>query len=238
MADALEKMGEELFGAEAPAPEPQPEPAPEPAPEPTPEPSPEPEPQPEPKARDEHTVPLAKFLDLRDELKELKHWKAEQEAKASGQPQPVPFDDAERGFVDQRVTQLRFEMSDELARKDHGVEKVEAAAQWAMERANSDPIFAAQYMRERHPIDWIVRQHQQSTLISQIGDDPDEYVRRRAAELGLIAAPAGGPAPPAPPQPAAKPAAPKPSLVTAPSGGGIEHVPTGATAGVEAVFPG
>jgi hypothetical protein len=128
-------------------------------------------------------------------------------------------------------------MSDQIARQQHGAEKVDEAATWAMERAQSDPIFAAQYMREAHPIDWIVRQHQREGLLKQIGGDPDDYVRRRAAEMGLIAAPASATPQAATPQPApAKQAAPRPSLVNAPSGGGVTEVPTGPLAAVEAVF--
>lgn len=256
MADALDKIGEELFGtsdAEAPAvveapvveAQPSAEPAQAAPQEAQPAPEPQPAAQPEPKTGDEHVVPLAKFLDTRDELKELKRWKAEQEAKAAKPQNHGPFDDQETGAIQAAVaretTRLRFEMDDKLARKEYGEAKVEAAAAWAMEKAQSDPVFSAQYMREPHPIDWIVRQHQRETLLSSIGEDEEAYVRRRAAELGLNAPPspsAPSPAPAAATQQAPAPAAPRPSLVNAPSGGGIQHVPTGPLAAVEAVFPG
>lgn len=244
MSDALDKIGEELFGTgeavETEQPNPQPEQVLEPAVQPVVEVQKEPEPvaQPEPQ-REEHTVPLAKYLDTRDELKELKRWRQEQEAKAASTPkEPGPFDEKEMGVVSAEVAKLRFEMSDELARQAHGAEKVEAAADWALEKAKSDPVFAARYMREKHPIDWIVRQHKQEGLLKELGDDPDEYVRRRAGELGLIAAPAAPPpAAAAPTQQAPRPAAPRPSLITAPSGGGVTEVPTGPLAALEAVFP-
>lgn len=197
-----------------------------------------------PAAADEHTVPLAKFLDQRDELKELRRFKAEQEAKAAKPAKiPDPVDDPE-GYaqfadrqVEAKVTNLKFEMSDQMARQAHGVEAVEKATEWALDRAQKDPVFAAQYMREAHPIDWIVRQHKRDGLVSQLGDDPDEFVRRRAAELGLIAPPAGEDTKPATVTPAEKPAAPTKSLIDQPSGGGVTSVPLGPLAGIDAVFP-
>lgn len=234
-----EKAGEVTIPpAEAPK---EPEKAPE---EPKPqEPEQTPKEEPKPAEAQEHHVPLAKYLDTRDELKELKRWKTEHEAKAATPakvPDPVDDPDGFARFADERVTtqvtNLKFEMSDQMARQAHGAETVEKATEWALGKAQRDPIFAAQYMREAHPIDWIVRQHKRDGLVSQLGDDPDEYVRRRAAELGLTAPPAGEVPKPATEQPAEKPAAPTKSLIDQPSGGGISTVPIGATAGVDAVF--
>jgi hypothetical protein len=206
----------------------------------------EPEPKPSEAAeRPEHTVPLPKYLDTRDENKELKRRLAELEAKERKPDKiPDPVDDPD-GFAryadrvaDSKVTNLKFEMSDQMARTAHGAEVVEKATDWALERAQQDPVFAAQYMREAHPIDWIVRQHKRDGLVSQLGDDPDAYVRRRAAELGLTAPPAGEVPKPATEPPAEKPAAPTKSLIDQPSGGGIVTVPIGPTAGIDATFPG
>lgn len=212
------------------------------------EPQPEleqPQVEPQPQEESRH-VPLATFLDQRDELK---RWKQEAEqlraAQQRQQPQtqaPDPLDDPQ-GFashqeqlLEQKLTEQRFQTSDLIARQQHGSEAVEAAGQWAAEKARSDPSFAVAYMREPHPVDWIVQQHKRDQMMSDIGADPDEYVRRRAAELGFIQAPAPNPAPmAATQQPVAQPAPPR-SLAAVPGAGGAAAVPTGPTAALDSVF--
>lgn len=223
------------------------EPVETPAPEAvTPQPEPEqPQVEPQPQEESRH-VPLATFLDQRDELK---RWKQEaetlrQQVSQRQQPQqeaPDPLDDP-HGFaahqnqqVEQRLTQQRFEISDVIARQQHGSEAVDAAGQWAAEKAKSDPSFALSYMQQQHPIDWIVQQHKRDQMMSDIGTDPDEYVRRRAAELGFIQAPAPNAAPAAPQQPVAQPAPPR-SLAAAPGAGGVKEIPTGPMGALGSVF--
>lgn len=212
------------------------------------EPRPEPEqPQVEPQQEEPRHVPLATFLDQRDEMK---RWKQEaeqlrQQVAQRQQPQtqaPDPLDDPD-GFrqsilqeVDQHKVQVRFEVSDRIARQQHGDETVESAGAWAAERARNDPSFAVAYMQQNHPIDWIVQQHKRDQMMSDIGTDPDEYVRRRAAELGFIQAPAPNAAPVVvTQQPVAQPAPPR-SLAAAPGAGGAAAVPTGPTAALDSVF--
>ena len=212
------------------------------------EPQPEPEqPQeaPQPQEESRH-VPLATFLDQRDELK---RWKQEAEQlrqereRLTQQPRqaPDPHDDPE-GFAsyqnqhfEQKLTEQRFQISDVIARQQHGPEAVEAAGAWAAERARSDPGFAIAYMQQQHPIDWIVQQHKRDQMISSIGNDPDEFVRRRAAEMGLLN-PAPIAAPAAPQQPVAQPVTPPRSLAAVPGSGGAAAVPTGPTAALDSVF--
>lgn len=196
--------------------------------------------------QEEKSVPLATFLDMRDKLKEAERRAAELEA-AKPKPQreiPDAFDDP-TGFaayqsqqVQEAVMGQKFEMSDLIARQSHGDETVEAATAWAMQKAQSNPAFAAEYMKERHPIDWIVRQHKRDSLMQQVGEDPDEFVRRRAVELGLIATAPVIPVVTAQQQPATTPKAPPKSLVNAPAHGGVSEVATGKLAGLDAVFPG
>lgn len=227
MADFLD----EVFAAPAEAlPEPVVEPTPEPvieqAPEPAPEPEPQPEPapQPEPVVQQDHTVPLAKFLDTRDENKELKRRLAEMEAQRQPATRPDPFDDPEgyaahtEQLIDQRLSEQRFQMSDLMARQVHGAEVVEKAVPWALEKAQKDPVFAAAYMRDPNPIDWIVRQHKRDSIVSQLPEDVsslDELIEREIAKRGLSAAPAAQPIPAAAvPQQAPKPAAPPRSIAS------------------------
>lgn len=194
-------------------------------PEPTLDPEPAPEPTPEPEApKDEpRTVPLATFLDQRDELRELKRRQSEWEAQQRQPQQRIdPFDDPD-GFaaqqqqlVEQRLTQERFAFSDRFARKEHGAEAVEAAVTWASQRAEKDPVFAASYMREADPVDWIVQQHKRDALLSDIGGNVDDWFAREAAKRGYAATSAPVEAAPAAAvvQPAAKPAPPPRSIAS------------------------
>jgi hypothetical protein len=227
----------EAVVAVEPAPEPQPEAQAEPVVQ-----APEPEVKPEPVPQQEHSVPLAKYLDTRDELKEIKRWKAEQEAAKPQAQRPDPLDDPE-GFasdLDQRMaareSALVFKVSDRLARKEHGAEAVDTATQWAAEKAGRDPVFAASYMREEDPIDWIVRQHKRDSLLSELGDDPVAYARKIAEREGWLSAPAAAETLVPAAQQAPKPAVPPRSLVSTPAAAGVNHVPAGLAAGMEAIF--
>jgi hypothetical protein len=247
----IEELFDGSMGAEAAAPEtpaevvetPVAEPAPETVQE---EATPQVETPPATPATEEpRHVPLATFLDARDEAKELKRRVAEYEAREAASKQrtdaPDPYDDP-NGFaafqnaqVQEALTAQKFAMSDMMARQQHGAETVEAAGAWAMERAKTDPVFAASYMREQHPIDWIVQQHKRDELLKQIGDNPDEWVKRRYAELAPPAPIAAAPVA-AQQQPASVPTPPR-SLASAPgSGGGVKDVPIGGLSALEAVF--
>lgn len=244
---------EELFNgsieAELPAeiiPPVEPEPVIEQVAEPAPEPAPV---VAEPEARQPHTVPLTVLHEVRDELKETKRQLAEMQAQRQAAPAeaPDPYDDPQ-GFaahqneqVNRALVNQRFQTSDLIARQQHGAETVEAAAAWATERASKDTGFAQSYMQQPHPIDWIVQQHKRDGLLKDIGENPDDYVRRRAAELGYaIAAPiAPVVLPVAQQQPALVQPSPPRSLASAPSkGGAIKDVPTGPMSSLGAVFAG
>lgn len=200
--------------AEAPEAPEEPEPQPEPAPEPAPEAPKEPQ-----------HVPLATFLDKRDEARELKRRLEAYEAREREQqqrPEIDPFDDPQ-GFaaqqqqmIDQRLMQERFAISDRFARKEHGAETVDAAVQWAQQRAQQDPVFAAGYMREADPVDWIVQQHKRDALLSDIGGNVDDWFAREAAKRGyaVISAPVEAAPVAAVVQPAAKPSPPPRSIAS------------------------
>lgn len=255
MADDLSSMADTVFAAEVtpPQPDPQtpaePEPqAPDPQPE-APQPAPDPAPEPQPQPDEPRHIPLAAHLDERDRRKAAERERDElrqQMQQRQANPRPDPLDDPE-GFnayyaqqLDARLAEQRFQFSDLTARRIHGAEKVDRATEWANDRAARDPAFAVAYMREADPIDWIVRQHQRDALLSDIGDDVDDWFTREATKRGYVpqsaipavAAPVAATTPQAP-----APAVPPRSLVNAPSSGGIDHVPTGLKAGVEAVFP-
>lgn len=214
-----------------------------------PEPSPEVAAPVEPEKRTDDHVPLAKYLDQRDELKELRRWKQEQEARAQQPRQPAPdlYDmkpEEVAAYVEQIAEQKamanRFEMSDVIAKREYGAETVQTATEWAMERAKADPAFAAAYMREAHPIDFIVRQHRRDGIVSKLPEDVsslDELIEREIAKRAS-AAPQVAMGAPVSQQSATTPKAPPKSLVNAPAHGGVSEVPTGKLAGLDAVFPG
>jgi len=247
MADSVDELfPEPMADIETPE-EPQPVEAPETVEEPTPEPepAPEPEPQPEaPKEDEQRTIPLATALQWRDEAKELKRWKEQQEAaqKRPDAAAPDPFDDP-AGFaayqeqrVEQRLTQERFAMSDTIARQTHGADTVEAAVQWAQERAQQDPMFAGSYMRQPHPIDWIVQQHKRDADLSDYQKDPVAFARRILEANGQLSAPTPAPAAVVP-TPASPPARVPRSLASqgnAPSD--VRQTATGPLVGVDALF--
>jgi len=197
-------------------------------PEPEPEPEPVSEPTPEPEApKEAQHVPLATFLDKRDEARELKRRLEAYEAREREQqrrPEIDPFDDPQ-GYaaqLEQRIEtgriQERFAISDRFARKEHGADTVDAAVQWAQQRAQQDPTFAAGYMREADPVDWIVQQHKRDALLSDIGNrSMDDYVRDYIAKNPGIAAqiaPVEAVPVAAVVQPAAKPTAPPRSIAS------------------------
>lgn len=206
-----------------------------------------PAPTPEPPKPEPGFVPLSAVLDEREKRQKLEREIAE--IRAQQQPSKVPsiqedpeaFAAYQHQLVQQTATNTKFETSEIVARQQHGDDTVQKAMDWAMERSNTSPAFAAEYLKQKHPIDWAVRQHKRDTLVSSIGDDEEAYIRRRAAELGLAPAPQtetpqGQPAP-ASPQPAVpKPPPPRPSLASATSAGGMQTVPV--VSGFEAAFKG
>lgn len=220
---------DEITGTTEAEPAPAPEIVAEPAPQPEAQPAPaapevQPEPAPTPQEEGRH-VPLATFLDARDRAKEAERRLAEMEARAPkpeapAAPDPVDDPDGYREFIRnearQEALQSKFEMSDVMAKQAHGAEAVEAASAWAMERAKSDPSFAAQYMREAHPIDWIVRQHKRDAIVSAIPDTGlDDWIKAEAEKRGYVlqsAVPVAAPA--AVTQPAVTPAAPPRSIAS------------------------
>lgn len=64
----------------------------------------------------------------------------------------------------------RLNVSNVIARQQHGVAAVEAAAAWAMERAECDLTFVAALRAQNHPVDWLVRQHEN---LSESTNRPD-----------------------------------------------------------------
>lgn len=169
---------------------------------------------------------------LERRIKELESQKpVDQPQIPSVQTDPKAWEAYQQQLVQQTRTNTIFDVSETMAREKHGDEPVTQAMDWAMQRAQESPAFAAEYLKQKHPIDWAVKQQKRDSVMSKIGDDPDAWVRARYAEL--TAAPPQTQAQPsqaAPPQLAAPAAAPvqQPprSIATATAaGGGVNLVP-------------
>jgi hypothetical protein len=194
------------------------------------------------------------YLEERDKRQaaEARAAKAEADAKAlrerveQQQAQPIPnYNEDPEGHVaalrqnfERRLLSERFDNSETLARQTHGDDVVQKAMDWGMEKSNASQPFATDYVRQRHPIDWIVKAYKRDQLLSQIGDkDPVEWAKE------LLAAQSAHPNPqasPASPQSSAPPSAtplPSPSLVSARSAGGLQTGPIGPGVAFDALFP-
>lgn len=208
---------------------------------------PEPEVVAEPARPDPGFVPLSAMMDERDRRKAAEARAAELERQQqNSRPSIDPFDDPE-GYAQQQqmmvanqVAEVRFQMSDMMARQTHGADAVDAAISWAGEKAKSDPVFAASYMRDSNPINWIVQQHKRHSLVDQIGDRSlDDFVKDHIAKNpSLLAgvAPVTAALAVAPQQASPSVKVPR-SLATQGSGpSDVRDIAAGPLAGVDAVF--
>lgn len=205
--------------------------APEPVNEaPTPEPAPEvaeptPEPAPEPEQRGPGYVPIDAMLTERErrqaverELEQLRRQQVQQPAAPDAFDDPAGFERHVEERIEARVQAQRADMSYQLAVRDHGKDKVEAARAWAIEKAQKEPLFAQQvesaFKSESLPVDWVVQQHKRDSLLTEVGDNVDDWFTREAAKRGYVANSAPPVAAPvvAAQQPAPKPAMPPRSI--------------------------
>jgi hypothetical protein len=213
--------------AEAQPPEPEAKDPPEPAPEPA-APAQDAPAEPQPEAKPEPImVPLAALHETRDEVKELKAKIARYEQQPQPQPQiqpPDPIEDPEgfAQFQEQRFQQQLLNQtlntSERFARKEHGVETVEAAKQWSLQRFQTDPLYQAQVLRDPDPYERIVSDYRRDQLFSQVSD-PKEFEQFQAwkAAQGQLQQQQGG----QPPPPNQAPSIPPRSLASAPSAGSV-----------------
>jgi hypothetical protein len=187
----------------------------------------------EPSKPEPGLVPLAAHLDERHKRQKAEERLAALEAQVRKPEQAPSVQDDPEGFA-QYVQQIherasissRFDVSETLATEKHGEAVVKAAMEWGMERSQQSPAFAAEYLKQKHPIDWAVKAHKRELRNAEIGDDFDAYLEREATKRGWSkgpAAPQATPqATPAAPQPVAQSPTPRPSLASAPSAGGLQ----------------
>lgn len=232
---------DELFGPETEVAETLPEPVAEPVVQSVPvvEPAPAAEVEPQPRENDGRFAPIAALQEERQKRQDAERRVSELEGRQQPAPQPQaidPLDDPD-GFnrnIEARIqataAEQRFAMSERFSRKDHGDEAVDKAVSWATQRASTDPVFAASYMRDPDPIGYIVRQHQQADRLALLETDEVAFARSIMERHGLTVATAT-------PAPAPVPAQPTPrSIASAPSSGGQAEVAMGTQATVDAAF--
>lgn len=173
-------------------------------------------------------VPLSALLDERERRRAADAELAALRAQAQPPTIPDPYEDPEAFAHHQAVTMAHtakmhgLQMSRLVATQQHGQEVVDQAMAWAAEHAERDAGFRERTYNSHHPVDLAVAEFKRHQLLNEVGEDPDAYVRRRAAELGFVAP--ATPQTPAAPQASAippKPAAPRPSLAAAPSAGAV-----------------
>lgn len=176
-----------------------------------PEAQPEPEAaQAQQQAKEEATVPSWRLREVNEAREAAERRAAEIEAHYRRQfaelqaripkPEPKPAPDVfenpnaflEHG-VNQAVDPIKNELnqtreffSQQLAMRDHGPEKVQAAYKWIEQGlASRDPEAIATYqraMQSMHPYDALVRSHQQREVYQQIGGDPQAWAQKWLAE--------------------------------------------------------
>jgi hypothetical protein len=228
----------DFAGEQSPVPETPPvqEPAPAPAPAPQeapaspPEPAAQPEPPQEPAPAQPPPVPLATYLETREKLtaaekeaKELREWRAQQEALARRQPPPSRDEDPEgfEAYRDQQLSgmlhQQKVTFSRRMAEITHGKDAVAEAFEWGASLCDKDPHFNAKVAASDDPLELVVTEWKRDKLLSKASpEDFDAFLAWKAAQ----AANPGQPQPAgAAPQPAPRPAAPRPSIAAAPSAG-------------------
>lgn len=178
-------------------------------------------------------VPLAVVLDEREkrqkldrELEETRRQLAQfQKLQETGEAptiydDPIAYQQSIEARLEAQAFQIREQMSERFTAQVHGQEALEAAKQWGIEAAKSDPFFKQRFVSQADPFGWLIAE-QQRDLIAK---DPTAFARKWAEENGY--APTSQQAQqPAPVQPVARPAAPPRSIASAPSSSGVTHTP-------------
>lgn len=207
-----------------PAVQPEPEAAPaEPVPEPAnPFATPVVEAKPEP-----GFVPITSMLDEREKRQKLEAELAQIRAsQQQQQPQPIPdrwedpdgHDAYQQALAERAITNVKLDLSEEVAREKFGDELVDKAREWALQKARTHPSFGQELLQQRNPYRYAVEQYNREQIASQVS--PDDFAQFQAwkqAQAQLQApAPAAEPAPPDTPR-----TLPPRSLASAPSAGGV-----------------
>lgn len=213
---------------EVPATEPT---APPPATEPKPEKPPvlPAEPDQTPATPEAHQVPLATFLDQREQMaalkkeaEDLRAWKQQQEQRARQQPvpdrnaQPDEYDEYIQSQVQARVRAVEFNASKRFAELSHGKEAVDAAFQWGVAKCDEDALFNQKVATAADPMELVVAEWKREQTLSKIGDSDrlEAFLAWEASQQNTAGQP-----PQSTQANRVQPAAPRASIASAPSAG-------------------
>lgn len=191
------------------------------------------------KAKDEPImVPLKALHETRDEVRALRSQLEALQPQAQPQVQQVPdiFENPEgyAAFLQSQIQSVtlneRLNTSEELVRQTAGDETVNAAQEWGRQMLASNPAFAQAFYQQRNPYGFLVKEHQRFQTVSQLGDDPDQikaFLAWKSAQ-GQVSQ---GEQPVSQQQ-----SAPPPSIASATSAGGVQHVASGPTVAFDNFF--
>ena len=183
-------------------------------------------------------VPLKALHETRDEVRALRSQLEALQPQAQPQVQQVPdiFENPEgyAAFLQSQIQSVtlneRLNTSEELVRQTAGDETVNAAQEWGRQMLASNPAFAQAFYQQRNPYGFLVKEHQRFQTVSQLGDDPDQikaFLAWKSAQ-GQVSQ---GEQPVSQQQ-----SAPPPSIASATSAGGVQHVASGPTVAFDNFF--
>lgn len=196
-------------------------------------------------------VPLEALLDTREKAqraqREAEEYKRKYEEATRKPTTPIdPIADPDgfnRTWEEQRAKDrqdMQFETSWFAAQAQHGEAAVQEAEKWLEQELQSNPGFFQTIARQRHPYDFVVKQHKRSLSVAKLGEDDFETAARKWAEANGYQTqqqqqPAATEA--ATPIPQQRTPLPRPSLANAPSAGGAApKIPVGDGVAFGAVF--
>lgn len=196
-------------------------------------------------------IPLEALLETREKAqkaqREAEEFRRKYEEATRKPAQPIdPIADPDgfyRSVEEQRAKDRQdtlFETSFLIAQQQHGEETVQAAEAWLQEELQRNPGLFQTIARQRHPYDFVVKQHKRSLTVAKLGDDDFETAAKKWAEANGYA-PQQQQQQPAleavTPTPQPRAPLPKPSLANAPSAGGsAPKIPVGDGVAFGAVF--
>jgi hypothetical protein len=171
-------------------------------------------------------VPLKALHETRDQVQQLR---AELDRLRQPSPSQAPqapdiFEDPE-GFVQYQNLQLQaatlnttLNISEEMARNTVGQEVVNEAQAWGAQAFAANPSFYQHFLQQRNPYGFLVEQYKRASTYAKLGNDPSEIE-------AFVAWKQANKAPQA--QATSTTQTPPPSIASATSAGGAQHIATG-----------
>jgi hypothetical protein len=167
-------------------------------------------------------VPIGVVQELRREIQALK--------LQPQQPPPTRYQPGEEGYEEEQnairyealiAGRARVQVARSYAVKAHGEEAVEAALEWARQRADYDQNFAVQAQSAEDPVAFAMEEHEYHQALGKLRD-PQARANFMAFLNGQAAAPQAQPAAAPSVAPPPQPSAPPQSMASAPNAGGAK----------------